>query len=644
MTIYLDFDGETVDDTSWNFDDNATPNNPSDDTYPTINAGPYSRESRSTVDSTLSGYEYDGIATVDPETGAESTTTYYRGHGAWAPIMGVGYDKTITQWPKGEYAAANETQDDLAFIDSYLPRLGTPNTTAPGILGVDDSQTVYVIADGEDIARHTLTINNFPATIRVDKVDSNGNLLADLTVRGPSGNVVATETPDNESFWSLETTLENGSPTGSYLVEVRSIGWGTVDTGFSPLHVDRRVRTGDRRSRSQHRPAHHHDDDDHGPTTVDKPTTTVVPPTTPPRELAPLGARLTAISPERLFDTRSPSSTILGRLGAGENARLTVNAAPLGATAAVINIVGVDPASRGFISLGPCSTAPDGERTSTLNPGRDVANSVIVPLSSGGDMCIYSSTSTHAVADLTGWLGESGDVSLDKLDAQRVVDSRSGLGLTARLQPGKVRVIDLANNLASTDIDAVSVNVTTIRASARGFITLNDCSRTTMSSLNFDAGEVRGNNGVFALDARQRLCIMSTSPTDVTLDITGQFGTNSGLTFVTADPQRVLDTRQVGWVAPETNTTFGVPLLVIDNEMAITPQAASINLTAAQQTSGGFITSWNCGSRPETSTLNMTPGSAIANGALVSLSASGRSCLFHASGGHLIVDLAGFWI
>jgi hypothetical protein len=501
-----------------------------------------------------------------------------------------------------------------------------------------------VIADGGDIARHTLTINNFPATIRVDKVDSNGNLLADLTVRGPSGNVVATETPDNESFWSLETTLENGSPTGSYLVEVRSIGWGTVDTGFSPLHVDRRVRTGDRRSRSQHRPAHHHDDDDHGPTTVDKPTTTVVPPTTPPRELAPLGARLTAISPERLFDTRSPSSTILGRLGAGENARLTVNAAPLGATAAMINIVGVDPASRGFISLGPCSTAPDGERTSTLNPGRDVANSVIVPLSSGGDMCIYSSTSTHAVADLTGWLGESGDVSLDKLDAQRVVDSRSGLGLTARLQPGKVRVIDLANNLASTDIDAVSANVTTIRASARGFITLNDCSRTTMSSLNFDAGEVRGNNGVFALDARQRLCIMSTSPTDVTLDITGQFGTNSGLTFVTADPQRVLDTRQVGWVAPETNTTFGVPLLVIDNEMAITPQAASINLTAAQQTSGGFITSWNCGSRPETSTLNMTPGSAIANGALVSLSASGRSCLFHASGGHLIVDLAGFWI
>ncbi|MFT6393251.1 MAG: hypothetical protein ACJA14_002780, partial [Ilumatobacter sp.] len=341
MTIYLDFDGETVDDTSWNFDDNATPNNPSDDTYPTINAGPYSRESRSTVDSTLSGYEYDGIievwervaddftpwdvnvttqdpgvdalrrtsasdtkwgirviitadsewysttrfggvaylqsfnrsydlpawvfstnlgngnpksvaeaashevghtlglyhdgiATVDADTGAESTTTYYRGHGAWAPIMGVGYYKTITQWSKGEYTGANETQDDLASIDSYLPRLGTPNTTAPGVLGVNDSQTVHVIAGGGDIARHTLTINNFPATISVDKVDSNGNLLADLTVRGPSGNVVATETPDNESFWSLETTLENGSPTGSYLVEVRSIGWGTVDTGFSP--------------------------------------------------------------------------------------------------------------------------------------------------------------------------------------------------------------------------------------------------------------------------------------------------------------------------------------------------------------------------------------------------------------------------
>ncbi|MGE0376622.1 MAG: PKD domain-containing protein, partial [Planctomycetaceae bacterium] len=45
---------------------------------------------------------------------------YYQGHGSgatgWAPIMGVGYYRELTQWSKGQYASANNTQDDLAII------------------------------------------------------------------------------------------------------------------------------------------------------------------------------------------------------------------------------------------------------------------------------------------------------------------------------------------------------------------------------------------------------------------------------------------------------------------------------------------------------------------------------------------------
>src|SRR5258706_1658159 len=48
-------------------------------------------------------------------------TEYYSGQGNWAPIMGVGYSKPITQWSKGEYANANNTQDDLAIILNYGP-------------------------------------------------------------------------------------------------------------------------------------------------------------------------------------------------------------------------------------------------------------------------------------------------------------------------------------------------------------------------------------------------------------------------------------------------------------------------------------------------------------------------------------------
>ena len=53
-----------------------------------------------------------------------SAESYYTGHGAgvtsWAPIMGVGYYSNVTQWSKGDYSGANNTQDDLAIIQGKL--------------------------------------------------------------------------------------------------------------------------------------------------------------------------------------------------------------------------------------------------------------------------------------------------------------------------------------------------------------------------------------------------------------------------------------------------------------------------------------------------------------------------------------------
>ena len=47
---------------------------------------------------------------------------YYTGHGSgdtgWAPIMGVGYYKELTQWSQGEYNNATEKEDDVAIIES----------------------------------------------------------------------------------------------------------------------------------------------------------------------------------------------------------------------------------------------------------------------------------------------------------------------------------------------------------------------------------------------------------------------------------------------------------------------------------------------------------------------------------------------
>src|SRR5262245_50428523 len=56
--------------------------------------------------------------------GTTTGTEYYQGQGSgetgWAPIMGNSYYQNVSQWSKGEYANANNKQDDLAIIASYV--------------------------------------------------------------------------------------------------------------------------------------------------------------------------------------------------------------------------------------------------------------------------------------------------------------------------------------------------------------------------------------------------------------------------------------------------------------------------------------------------------------------------------------------
>jgi hypothetical protein len=63
------------------------------------------------------GLSHDGTSAVE----------YYGGHGPaafdWGPLMGTGYDRTLSQWSIGEYTDADNTEDDLAIINSAF---GTP--------------------------------------------------------------------------------------------------------------------------------------------------------------------------------------------------------------------------------------------------------------------------------------------------------------------------------------------------------------------------------------------------------------------------------------------------------------------------------------------------------------------------------------
>lgn len=78
---------------------------------------------------------------------------YYTGHGSgdtsWAPLMGAGYNRNVTQWSKGDYYLANNTQDDLAVIASKLTYRTDDHGQTPA------TATALVLSGGTNIVATT---------------------------------------------------------------------------------------------------------------------------------------------------------------------------------------------------------------------------------------------------------------------------------------------------------------------------------------------------------------------------------------------------------------------------------------------------------------------------------------------------------
>ena len=177
-------------------------------------------------------------------------------------------------------------------------------------------------------------------------------------------------------------------------------------------------------------------------------------------------------------------------------------------------------------------------------------------------------------------------------------------------------------------------------ASAPAFLTVFPCGPVPdTSTVNYVGGEARPNNTIVGLSAG-RFCVYSYASTDVIIDLVGAFGP-TGLSYKPSPPDRVFDTR-----------TFRPPLVAGEAIVysvgtaalgGVTPGAASVNVTAANHTAAGFVTTYACGAIPNTSTLNQQVGQAAANGAIVPLVGL-QSCAWTNAGGDLIVDLNGWWV
>lgn len=197
------------------------------------------------------GHAFD--LTHDGQDGGDGA--YYRGHGtgatSWAPIMGVGYSRSLTQWSKGEYNGANNQQDDLAVITDSRNNVtfraddhGGSASTATSLSGVQTGTSSSpllqfkgsgIIGNPSDVDafRLDLTDGDGRLTLKVAPevyLGGYGNLDAKAVLRNAAGNVVASANPVD----AIDAFLDLQLSAGVYTLSVNGVGKGDpLSTGYT---------------------------------------------------------------------------------------------------------------------------------------------------------------------------------------------------------------------------------------------------------------------------------------------------------------------------------------------------------------------------------------------------------------------------
>ena len=203
-------------------------------------------------------------------------------------------------------------------------------------------------------------------------------------------------------------------------------------------------------------------------------------------------------STARILDTRNGTGAPLAKIGPGSSIAVQVTGRggvpSSGVSAVVVNVTAVKPSTNTFITLWPTGTTRP--TVSNLNPaaGKAVPNMAIVPLGTDGKISAYNSTgSTDLLFDVVGYYSSYSGVAGSRfhpIEPFRAVDTRNGTGAPKKsIGPGGTLRIDLRGKnglLPASGMTAVVLNVTAVKPTAKGFITVfpGDVSRPTASNLN----------------------------------------------------------------------------------------------------------------------------------------------------------------
>ncbi|HUY25509.1 MAG TPA: hypothetical protein VMV09_09440, partial [Candidatus Saccharimonadales bacterium] len=252
------------------------------------------------------------------------------------------------------------------------------------------------------------------------------------------------------------------------------------------------------------------------------------------------GGEYVPLAPQRITDTRPNSGYPNAGNTLGPGSTLDIQVAgeggipSAGVAAAVLNVTVTSTSAASFLAVYPGSEAEPG--TSSLNwaAGGTVANRVVVPVNSSGQITVFNAVGTvNVVIDSSGYFtaGTSALASASlfyPLSPTRLLDTRAD---GSQLQPGSY----LGEQFAATrgispQATAVIANLTTTDTSAPGYFTVSPQeSAPATSDLNWSRGATVANLDIAALSVTGDLYLYNSRGTaDAVIDVFGYFVPASG--------------------------------------------------------------------------------------------------------------------
>ena len=368
------------------------------------------------------------------------------------------------------------------------------------------------------------------------------------------------------------------------------------------------------------------------------------------------GSQYTAVAPARLLDTRTGTKPVAGTT---VDVQITGSGIPANATAVVLNTTSTEATAAGFVTVFPTGTARPEVSNLNLVAGQTRANLVTVTIGTGGKVSLFTQNGSHLVVDVVGYYAPptGTDGRFTALAPARLIDTRLTTKVAAQ---GTVAVPVLGRGgVPTAGVSSVVVNVAATEADADGFLTVyaTGTVRPGTSSLNAERrGSTVSNLAIVPVGTDGSISVFSQRGAHIVVDVVGWYGDatatggSRGL-FVPLAPARVVDTRSgVGAAAAPLPITgsLDVTLAGAGGVPSFGASSVVVNVTAVDPLRDGFVTVTPAGSTPggpaATSTVNVdVAGQTTPNLTGATLGTGGRVTVFSQAGGHLVMDVAGWF-